>query len=141
MMITAHGGDSPNAWKHAHSVAMSNPHHTRAPRTPGSRSRNMRTAVRRPLAAEAGTARGGGVRAPPATLRPALEAALDVVGQQADQRTHADRRRAEDRGHHREPPGGRAGEDAPAQPEAEDDQRHHVDAVEQAEEGDHPAGD
>ena len=54
MMITPLGGDSPKAWRHAHSTAISNPHHATAPSRYTSRERTSSIAVRTPAAAAAG---------------------------------------------------------------------------------------
>src|ERR1700727_3335089 len=53
MTITPLGGEPPNAWKHAHNTAMSNPHHATAPSVLGLRSRSSSIAVRTPVAAVA----------------------------------------------------------------------------------------
>src|SRR5450755_2839031 len=56
MTITAVGGGTPNAWKHAHSTEMSKVHQAMAPSRAGSRVRTRLIAVRTPLAAAAGAA-------------------------------------------------------------------------------------
>ncbi len=123
--MTANEGASPNALKHAHSTAMSKPHHISAPTRPALPVRSRRRASRTPWPIGAITRRTR--PSPGLTHWAAATAAITAPPKMAG--TIGDGERAA------------AGQQAGVEADAADHERAHVDAVEQDEEGDHARGD
>ena len=118
-------GESPKASKHAHRQAMSNAHHISAPTMPRLPRRSRRRASRTPSPTGESQRRS-----------------LDSPGRHelggGDQRDH---RAAEDRGDDRHRERATAGDDAGVEPEAAEQQRAHVDRVQEDHERRHAGGD
>ena len=138
------GGASPNAWKHDHSTAMSNPHHATAPSRYGSRVRTSEIAVRMPRGGRRRRQReraGEADRGAPSPSVPRATRRSKSPGSSDTTRNTAITTAPKIAGIDRDGERRRSGKDPEVEAEAADHQRGHVDAVQQRHEGDHPAGD